>query len=343
MLMRYIRYVGGSRVNGEYADVPITPPYPTELSYLFEADNAMRATARPPRHTRILTIANGKGGVAKTTSALNVAFALAYRHKLRVLLVDMDGQASATQTLPRRLPPNAPKGAETPKDTAFISDYFRGQAPLGALVRETRIDNVWLVPAAFQLHQMDSGGGARPQAELRFLSDVRSLQAYDEQKNPLPAFDWIIIDTPPAQSFYARAAVAASDYVVIPACAEQFAVRGLNGVLRTVETMCALTGVPHWQNKILGCFVARWRVSATANASLATLASELDSKGIGRFEHHIPYDERVEQAHRGVAGGGWRMIFRLTNSLGPAARAYDDITEEILSYVHRTEANSNAH
>lgn len=343
MLIRYIRYIGGSRVNGEYADVPISPPYPTELGYLYEADSKMKSTMHPPRHTRIITVANGKGGVAKTTSALNMAFALADRHKQRVLLVDMDGQASASQTLPRPLPPGAPRGTETPVDTLFITDYFRSLSSLGGLVRPTRIENLWLVPATFQLQQMDSGGGARPQAELRFLGDMRTLEALDEHSKPLPPFDWIIIDTPPAQSFYARVAVAASDFVIIPACAEQFAVRGLNGVLRTVETMCALTGVSHWQQKILGCFVARWRASANANASLATLVSELDAKGITRFEHNIPYDDRVEQAHRGVAGGGWRTIFRLANALGPAARAYDEVTEEVLTYVHRHEANLNSH
>jgi chromosome partitioning protein len=158
----------------------------------------MKATARPPRRSRILTVANGKGGVAKTTSALNIAFALADHHKQRVLLIDMDGQASTTVTLPRRLPPNAPKDSEAPKDTAFISDYFRGAAVLGSLVRPTRLDNVWLVPAAYQLQQMDSGGGARPQAELRFLADVRMLQTADEQGQDVPPFDWVVIDTPPA-------------------------------------------------------------------------------------------------------------------------------------------------
>src|SRR5258708_2977200 len=92
MLMRYIKYVGGSRVNGEYADVHISPPYPTELSYLFEADSKMRSPMRPPRQTRIVTVANGKGGVWKTTSALHIAFARADRCKQRVLLLDACGQ-----------------------------------------------------------------------------------------------------------------------------------------------------------------------------------------------------------------------------------------------------------
>src|SRR5262249_27814441 len=147
--LRYITYVGGSRLGGTYAGASTAPAEPLEPEWLTKADAVVARTARPPRHACILTIANGKGGVAKTTTALNLAFALANDGKQRVLLVDMDGQASTTATL---------LGFAPPPDVQYLSDYFRSRASLAAMVRDTQFPGLFLVPGTLELQQLDSGG-----------------------------------------------------------------------------------------------------------------------------------------------------------------------------------------
>jgi chromosome partitioning protein len=341
-LLRYIAYVGGSRVRGEYAGAPASPPRPTEPECLMAAEEIVKRTARPPRHTRVLTVANGKGGVAKTTTALNLAFALADHKQQRVLLIDIDGQASTTRTLPPPLPPKVPKETPPPPDITFLSDYFRGERPLASLIRPTRFSNLFLIPAQLELQHLDSGGYARPHAELQFVEDVRSITPQDADGHALPPFDWIIIDTPPAQSFFTRAAIAAADHVLIPAFAETYAVLGLNAVLATIQTMGSLMGpVSQWKDKIIGCAVCRWKPTAVANGSLSELQTGLDAKAVRRLSTFIPLDERVDDALAKTAHGGIRSIFRLTNRLSPAAQAYDALTQEVLAHVNHTEASTN--
>src|SRR5260221_4937790 len=142
-LIRYIRYVSGSRListNGATASLhqPVIAP-----DYLLDAEAIPR---RSPAQTTILAVANNKGGVAKTTTALNVSLVLSLKHKQRVLLVDMDGQHSLTRLLPLPLPlPARPRGRRPataveppPVDAAFLADYFTGDRALPELVRATR-------------------------------------------------------------------------------------------------------------------------------------------------------------------------------------------------------------
>src|SRR5208337_4302713 len=98
---------------------------------LIEPDWLFRSDAvawRPPSMTRVLTVANNKGGVGKTTTALYLARRLAER-KLNVLLVDFDSQSNSTQTLPN------PHGDDVMAKT--LADYFDLGAPLSALIRPT--------------------------------------------------------------------------------------------------------------------------------------------------------------------------------------------------------------
>ena len=150
--------------------------------------------------TTVLAIGNNRGGVAKTTTAFNLALALAEQGK-RVLLVDMDPQASLTAGLPK--PDDAP-------DTPTLLNYFVGiggqTLPLSKVVRRTKFSNLSLLPAHTDMRMADIGGGAHPNQEVAFVAALHdpSLVSPDSEK-----FDWILLDTPPGQSFYTRSALAA--------------------------------------------------------------------------------------------------------------------------------------
>lgn len=156
--------------------------------------------------TTVLAIANNKGGVAKTTSALNLGVALSKLGK-RVLLVDLDGQASLSLALPlpdpRRRPP---RHSPPPPRTRHITEYFAGNATLRDLVQPTRFPLLWLLPAHAELYARDTGGAAHPEDELAFVRAIHdpALSAPALLNDTAAGgFDWIILDTPPARSGWA--------------------------------------------------------------------------------------------------------------------------------------------
>lgn len=335
---RYIAYVGGSRLAGEYAGTPIAPLEPIRPNIIAEGDQLADSHPLGPDRAHILVLANNKGGVAKTTTALNLAFDLSREHTQgqgrakvitpgsRVLLIDMDGQASLTASLPAP----GPEEDSVPEDNNHLARYFRGQAALAHLIRPTRFPNILVIPAHSDLHLLDTGGGARPSAELRFVHDLLTL-AHSTDSAGNKRLDWIILDTPPAQSFFTRLALAAADHVVIPAQAETYAMRGINRLSATLKTMHALTGaLESWKQTILGCVVTRWRAGAGAESALAQLVLDLPLAGIRRFEDVIPFDDKIEQAIVNEVRGGLGNIFRLAKQPGPAARAYVQLTEKVV-------------
>ena len=303
-LLRYITYVYGSRVADGYgfhrATLPIWP------DWLFA-----NVSQEPRNSAHILTIANNKGGVSKSTTALNVGIALAGMGK-RILLIDLDGQANLTSTLLTRGGALMP-----PSEERFITEYFSAvRTPLRSLVMDTRFDNIWLIAGHEELNRMDLGGAGRPEQELAFARAVRD----PELRAPSPAasdFDWIILDTPPAQAHAARSAIAAADFVLIPLVADSFTVAGINRALTAAKTMQALTNVPQARGLVL----TQWRSSAPSMRDIAaTLRVEAPLLGYPLFETHVPYDDHIEQAHMSLIEGGNDILFNWKAS--GAAKAY---------------------
>ena len=330
-LVRYITYVRGSRIMdsaGLRRTTTLTPP-----DWLC---NGMGDVQCDPKRTTVLTVANGKGGVGKTTSVINFGIALAKQGQ-RVLLVDLDGQASLSAALP--LPnPNlkAPKSAPIPTRERFISDYFSGHTPqLSELVQPTRFDNVWLLPANDELHRMDTGGSARIDAELAFVRAIHDAKlSPDDPTGEAKPFDWIIIDTPPAQSYYTRLALAAAHYVVVPIHVETFGQLGINRVLSNASTMKALVGNGV---RVVGCLITCWRKTAKSTKDeLPKLQVALHARGVKLFLHAIPYEDRIEQAHLVTSGGGIKSIFGFgTNDAATRyTEALAEFVKEVSPHVH---------
>ena len=177
-----------------------------------------------------------KGGVAKTTLAVNVGYCLVQRHNSRVLIVDLDPQFNATQTL---IPgPEYALKLQTGQHT-ILQVFEESSRPIASTVsgsgtdQPTRIEDImpWVVhgelhllPGSLELHRLEMGGGQGRENRLRrFMEVLRERNAYD----------YVIIDTPPTPSAWMSSALIASEYYVVPVKPEPLSTTGID-LLRTV-------------------------------------------------------------------------------------------------------------
>ncbi len=317
-LLRYITYVRETRAADAEETEPdvrlrANPLAPIPPEVFLAADEITR---RPRQRTTVLTLANHKGGVGKTTTALNLTFGLA-AHNLQVLVVDMDPQANLTRMLPSQAPSAVP---------LHLGDYFTHRQPLSALVRQTQFKRVWLIPSDNALTRSDAGIAAGPGAELRFARDLHAEAVKPPAVLDAREFDWIIIDTGPSMGFFTRAALAASHFVAMPLAPGVFADMGLDLLLQTVEAMTALTNAPI---KVIGGLVTQWRSDALNQQLLAAAKLKLGAD-VPLFKARIPLDKsHIEKAHIETGKGKRRTLF---DTRSAAATAYTEAVDEVLPY-----------
>jgi Mrp family chromosome partitioning ATPase len=208
-LVRYIRYIGASRLDRVYSGGKLPLTLPTEPDWLATADALVRSVAGPPARARIVAVANNKGGVGKTTTARYLGQELVKKQQ-RVLLVDLDAQANLTECYLD----------DDWQDhiAVHLGRYFAGQCTLADSVQPIEAYPLLSIcPSHPHLSRMDTGGSAHPDAELKFVGDLYEVAAARSDTGGQLIFDWILLDTPPAISLFTRAALAAADTVLIPA------------------------------------------------------------------------------------------------------------------------------
>jgi chromosome partitioning protein len=172
-------------------------------------------------NARILSVANQKGGVGKTTTTINLAASLALADQ-RVLVVDMDPQANLTSGV-------GLKGQTAPDGTVYdaLAAETSGQ---GQFVLETQMGGLWLIPADRNLTGAEIDLVPLPHRESRLK---RVLDPLRHQ------FDYIFIDTPPSLGLLTLNALVAADAVLIPLNCEYFALEGLADLVSTLKRVRA--------------------------------------------------------------------------------------------------------
>lgn len=171
-------------------------------------------------HPRVLALANQKGGVGKTTTAINLGTALAAIGE-RVLIVDLDPQGNASTGL----------GIEVKDRRLSTYDVLMDGVSLGECAQPTVVPGLWVAPSTLDLLGLELGIAGEKNRAQRLKDAVSGMMSRDD----IDHFTYVLVDCPPSFNLLTINALTASDAVVVPLQCEFFALEGLSQLLKTVE------------------------------------------------------------------------------------------------------------
>lgn len=259
---------------------------------------------------KVICVTNQKGGVGKTTTAVNIAFYLA-KEKYRTLIIDFDPQGNATSGL--GVDKEALEKAYEPKSKvpgASMTEVMLGQIGLLPIIQETKYKNLYIAPTTPQL--------ANTEVELakdksRF---VRLKEAVKLIEND---YDYIIIDSPPSLSLLTVNGMITAEYLLLPVQTEFYAMEGVSQLL---ETMKLVKGRMNPKLKLLGVLATMY----DKRTSLSTQVLEEVEKYFKDkvFKTTIPRNVRVAEApSHGVPVGAY-------DKFSKGAKAYRALAKEVI-------------
>jgi chromosome partitioning protein len=251
---------------------------------------------------KIVAIANQKGGVGKTTTAVNLGAALAEMGR-RILLVDLDPQANATSSF-------GLQGA----DGISLYEPLLGEASITEKIFPTRRDGLFIVPADLDLAGAEVEIARMPNHLTRLAEALQPLQA-DQ------TFDFVLIDCPPSLGILMSNALAAADELLTPIQCEYFALEGLVKIVRLVEQV----GDSGANRRLELAGIVMTMFDARTNLSEQVVAEVRQHFGNRVYETVIPRSVRLSEAP-----SFGKSILEYASS-GPAAQAYRALAREFLT------------
>ncbi|EBF5115446.1 ParA family protein [Listeria monocytogenes] len=165
--------------------------------------------------SKVIALANQKGGVGKTTSSVNLSSSLAFLGK-KVLLVDIDPQGNASSGV----------GVNKGEIEHCIYDVLVDDVAIQDVLQKTELDNLNVIPATIQL------AGAEVELVPAISREIRLKKAIDSIRDD---YDYVIIDCPPSLGLLTLNALTAADSVLIPVQCEYYALEGLSQLLNTIR------------------------------------------------------------------------------------------------------------
>jgi len=165
--------------------------------------------------SRVIAIANQKGGVGKTTTAINLAASLAVAEK-KVLLIDMDPQGNATSGA----------GCEVKEDQKNIYHVLVGAEMLRNIIQPTELNLLWVAPTTGDLIGFEVEAIDLPEREHCLKKAIQEVRE---------EYDYILVDCPPSLGLLTINTLSAADGILVPLQAEYFALEGLGRLVQTVE------------------------------------------------------------------------------------------------------------
>ncbi|MBR0689508.1 ParA family protein [Bradyrhizobium manausense] len=186
-----------------------------------QEQTSQETNAVPHGHPRILALANQKGGVGKTTTAINLGTALAAIGE-RVLVVDLDPQGNASTGL----------GIDRRNRSCSTYDVLIGEAPLREAVVSTAVPRLHIAPSTMDLSGLELELGTTAGRAFKLRDAIGAL---NNNVSPEADYTYVLIDCPPSLNLLTVNAMAASDAILVPLQCEFFALEGLSQLLQTVE------------------------------------------------------------------------------------------------------------
>ena len=247
---------------------------------------------------KVITVTNQKGGVGKTTTAVNLAFYLAKAGQ-RVLLVDFDPQGNASSGL----------GVEKQALRATMSEVMLGTAKIKDVLIETKCKNLWVAPAVPEL--------ANTEVEMAKMNK-KFVQLKMALKEVEQSFDCVIVDSPPSLSLLTVNGMIAADYLLLPVQTEFYA---LEGVAQLLESMKLVRKAMNPQLKLLGVLATMYDKRTALSAQVMVEIKKYFKDKV--FETVIPRNVRLAEApSHGVPIG-------LYDKFSKGAKAYKSLAKEV--------------
>lgn len=252
-----------------------------------------------------ISVANQKGGVGKTTTAIQLAYNINQKGN-RVLLIDLDPQANASSVF-LDASPNSLKTEET------VYAILKDKEDPKRIIKKTKWENLYLIPSSLALSEVEPLLTGNVDGFFRLqdsLEDVRS------------EFDFIIIDNPPNLGMLTLNTLLCSDFVVIPLQAAKFSLDGIRTILETIDT---LNKKFRTKIKILGALMTMYDDRTTISKAMI----EEMKKYLPVFDGYISRSVVVEESHL------MKEPLSLYAPKSKVALQYQTITEIILNGIQK--------